>query len=159
MLISTEPKPLPFLPEDLITARKRYPKAVKKLFNIGRIKFADAQRPGENRDHVFDFETGLRLIISTDWAPLNKEGERGPFEHVSASWDPDNIKLRHGAHPISVLRQTYSYISKRSPREGPFFEDIVPESGVLHMLFTSNFSLEDFNEEGSYIEKNLVNGV
>ncbi|KKL77455.1 hypothetical protein LCGC14_2034770 [marine sediment metagenome] len=156
MAIITDQKPLPFEPEDIITARRRYPETQKKLYNAGRISMGYDPSPGQNRCNVFDFKSGLRLIIHLSWAPLNKEHERGPFEAISASWEegPHTQYLKLDKNPMEEVRKIVSYITRRSPREAPFNVKLNKESGVLHLLYTPSLTLEDFDEKGTLIEKN-----
>lgn len=76
---------LSFEPEPLWKMRQRYNKALERIW-IAREGMDDT--PGSHREHVFDFGTGLRLIISRD---IFAE-EKGPEIHVSASWfnEPKN---------------------------------------------------------------------
>ena len=145
------PEQLPYEPESIVDARKRYPESLEHLYNVHRIRYMNIPGPQFQRKNVFDFESGLRLIVSLEFAPLNKVGNRGPFEHCSASWlndPPEGVVMMDEAIRI------YSYISKRDPSKQPVSHYLNPETGVLHMLFKRrDLSLEDFNEEGEFIEK------
>jgi|SRR5688572_4008147 len=68
---------LDFNPEPLESLKARFPKAIDTIW--GKIKTED--RPGMYREHVFDFEDGLRMIISRE-VLIDPE----PVIHVSASW-------------------------------------------------------------------------
>lgn len=70
---------LPFQPEPNYKLKQRYPKALEKIW-IAEEFMEDT--PGKHREHVFDFEIGLRLIISRD---LLIKGDK-PKLHVSCSW-------------------------------------------------------------------------
>jgi len=142
-------KPLPYEPETIIDARKRYPEALEHLYNVHRIRYMNVPGPQYERANVFDFESGLRLIISMEFAPLNKIGERGPFEHVSASWlDAPS----QGTVMMDEVIRTYSYISKRDPKKRPVWNYLDPETEVYHMMFRKDeFRLEDWDEEGNFI--------
>jgi len=150
--MSKDKKPLPFEPETIIEARARYPKSLKHLYNVHRIRYMHLPGPQYQRENVFDFESGLRLIISLEFAPLNKIGERGPFEHISASW------INQPAEGTILLDQvitTYSYISKRDPKKAPIWQYLDPETNIYHMMFRhSRFKeehLENWDEDGNFI--------
>lgn len=87
---------LPFKPESSESLRNRYPAAIRNVFNFSGGHVADP-RPGELRLCVFDFESGIRLIISRD-----KEDD-GTFLHISASVQVSGTlehKLRSGEYHI-----------------------------------------------------------
>lgn len=84
--------PLPFIPESIESMRARFHKALEKVY----IPSEDMEdRPGLHRENLFDFENGLRLLIS-------KENLQGNKIHVSASWeggsptDPDEATKEVG---------------------------------------------------------------
>lgn len=56
---------LPFEPESLESMRARLPQALSVVYNYEIIE-AGGQRPGELRQQVFDFEDGVRCILSID---------------------------------------------------------------------------------------------
>ncbi len=69
---------LPFKPEPINKLRQRYTKALEDIY----LAEPDLKNPPSGkRKHVFDFNSGLRLIISRD---ILKGKE--PDIHVSASW-------------------------------------------------------------------------
>ncbi len=70
---------LPFQPESMESARKRLPQALEQVFLIADVVGGD--RASSFRAHVFDFDDGVRLIISRDELYA---GHR-PQVHVSAS--------------------------------------------------------------------------
>lgn len=76
---------LPFEPESNASLRARLPKAISKLWIFPKVseeEILKMERPGQTRECVFDFECGLRLIISKD----QLEGENEPPRiHISAS--------------------------------------------------------------------------
>ena len=71
-------------PEPLETMQARYPLAIAEAFDPEALMLGTAPRPGEMRAHVFDFDDGLRLIISRDMIG----GSIGSPIHVSASINP-----------------------------------------------------------------------
>lgn len=70
---------LPFEPESLKLLKKRYPAAIEKIWYVTDPM---PDRPGMHREHLFDFESGLRLLISKDSLVFGKIDI-----HVSASWE------------------------------------------------------------------------
>lgn len=72
------PNVLPFESESIDSLKERYPKCIAKIWTQAEIARGD--RPGLHREYVFDFESGLRLLISRAlFGDLAKA-------HVSASW-------------------------------------------------------------------------
>jgi hypothetical protein len=117
---------LPFEPESGVLLAKRYPAAVERVYDLHEMW--DKRRPGLNRQHVFDFEDGLRLIVSRErhdsdevmlhWSASIDEGhlQRPPFqdvqdftnfvmEHMSTLWDEPggkqgNVHVKSSAEGI-----------------------------------------------------------
>lgn len=72
--------PIKHRPEKVAALAARYAKALEHVFDVEAIEFSGAKRPGEMAECVFDFEDGLRLIVSRDRFP------NGDIKtHVSAS--------------------------------------------------------------------------
>ena len=98
---------IPYRPEPLQALRKRYPKAVARVFDSLAVKANPTLRPGKSRTHVFDFQDGIRLIVSVD---------TGVGLHVSASFIPDTAldrRLKKYARNAGVAAA-----SDRLKREG-----------------------------------------
>jgi hypothetical protein len=73
--------PIPFRVETIEQMKLRFPKALEKVW-IPVDGMED--RPGLHREHVFDFLSGIRLLISRD------KLSRGISKiHISASWECD----------------------------------------------------------------------
>jgi hypothetical protein len=70
---------LPFKPEPINKLKQRYTKALERIW-VAEKGMIDV--PSHHRENVFDFQNGLRLIISRD---VLRE-ELGPQIHVSASF-------------------------------------------------------------------------
>lgn len=79
---------IPFEPEKLEVLRARLPQALSVVYDYEIIELG-GQRPGEQRQHVFDFEDGIRCILSID------EGQQTPRHlHLSYSlqdWHTMNV--------------------------------------------------------------------
>lgn len=79
--------PIPFEPEFIEQLTARFHIALRKVW-VAVENMTD--RPGLHREHVFDFTSGLRLLISKDILPPDST----PFIHVSASLsDEEPIEL------------------------------------------------------------------
>ena len=76
---------IPFEPEPSFSLAKRYPEAVERIYELHEMWGQD--RPGMKRKHIFDFEDGLRLIISRERHDSNEV-----LLHWSASIDEDHLQ-------------------------------------------------------------------
>lgn len=93
---------LPFQVEPLEVLRARFTKALERIWTMQDIHAGN--RPGLHREYVFDFASGLRLLISND----NFFNEDGLVIHVSASFEfnePKNLtemdtKVREHYHQL-----------------------------------------------------------
>lgn len=92
---------LPFVAESIEAARARFAAALERVYPTNVLS---EDRPGQKRENVFDFASGLRLIISRD------RFEDGSVEiHVSASTgDRSDLaeEIREGLKP-STFRDGY----------------------------------------------------
>jgi len=135
---------LEFRPESLPSARNRYADAVEKIYNIGRIRAGMEDSPHLNRDNVFDFDTGLRIVISIDYAPLNPVKDRGPFEHVQGVFLPEQLhRFNSKRTPFEEFMRVYYYMARldhTSPL--PVLQDI-DKFGTIHMLFPRRDKLDE----------------
>lgn len=89
---------LPFEPEKLESMRARLPQALSVVYNYEIIE-SGGQRPGEQRQHVFDFEDGIRCILSVD------EGQQTPRHlHMSFSLHDYNwMTVAQFMHRMNVI--------------------------------------------------------
>lgn len=71
---------LPFQPEKLESMRARLPDALVTVYNPDTVKTGGV-RPGQLRQNVFDFEDGIRCIVSLDLDP----DENKKYLHLSFS--------------------------------------------------------------------------
>lgn len=89
---------LPFQPEPIEKLKRRLPDAMIHIYDATEgVPLEDP--PSRKREHVFDFENGLRLIISRDL--FFKED--GPQFHVSASFFNT---------PLGNVEELFAIISK-----------------------------------------------
>lgn len=55
-----------FEPEDLAVIKARVPQALAQRFDILAVLEGKCLRPGQQRQNVFDFPDGMRMILSID---------------------------------------------------------------------------------------------
>ena len=129
-----------FEAESLEVAQERFSASVKDLYDG-----TEELRPGEQRKHIFDFEDGLRLIVSKDQYP-DPAGSVGI--HVSASVVDDEtcglyarIRAAIEQNPqVPVTNAAASAIDKATHErfkllsgfEGKFKMAQMSPNGVLH---------------------------
>ncbi len=58
--------PLDFEPESVATARARFPKALREHFDPMNAALGRVVPPSKTRKNVFDFDEGIRIIVSVD---------------------------------------------------------------------------------------------
>jgi len=90
---------LPYQPETDVSLIQRFPKAIEKVWQEDEFLREGLFRPGALREHVFDFEDGLRVIVSHE--EHGEERNRERFVHFSASIMPDtklDARLKSLAH-------------------------------------------------------------
>lgn len=87
---------LPFAPEPEAALRARYPAALAELYDAEGVRLGSVTPPTRRRPNVFDFEDGLRLIVSRD----DHGGEAGVVVHLSAGLGTGTALERtlRGAH-------------------------------------------------------------
>jgi len=97
--------PIPFEPDPTLDeAKARFDLAVL----AGPYVAGESPRPGEQRQHVFDFEEGLRLIVSRD-TRTNPRNRRVSAEGiaVSASLDTDETRALYEEVKTAVEANQY----------------------------------------------------
>ena len=101
----TKEPPVPFVPASLAELQARYPKALEFVYDQQAIVQDNAIRPGEVAANLFDFEDGLRLLVSRERTPSGQV-----VLHVSASFQDDckiadNFRRWLGPKPSKQKRQ------------------------------------------------------
>jgi len=125
---------LPFEPEPLESLRARYSEAVKGITNPKVVERNPSRAPSKKRKHVFDFEDGLRLVVSVD----QYQGVR--VTHYSASMYPDN------PHDVmDFIRLVLDHINEVRPE--PMMGQVVSKiagRGIVHIFYdeTKDIPLE-----------------
>ena len=72
---------VPFKAEPLKDLQARYPQALDFVYDSDAMRDSNAIRPGEVAAKLFDFEDGLRLLISLERRP------QGTVLHLSSSFE------------------------------------------------------------------------
>jgi hypothetical protein len=118
---------LPFIPETFEQLQKRYKAAINKAVNAVYANSHPEESPGKKREHVFDFEDGIRLIISRDYA-----GNDEVF-HISASVEGAIWKGPFDETLLRQMKERFAAISGSSiPNNSTF---IITEKGIPHWFF------------------------
>jgi len=115
---------LPPQPESYEQLRERYQAALEPVIDVDNIPTGDP--PGQQRKHVFDAQSGARLIISRD-----KTGGK-EYIHISASWwqDVGHTVLRE-VWPI-ILQDVERITGIEDPAKYKVF--ITTEKGTPHFM-------------------------
>ena len=120
---------IPFCPEPKVKLKARFPAALEDVYNIELIRAGKITRPGIIPKHVFDFEDGMRLIISRELYP------DGVITHVSASWDLSVgpcpwKKLEDG---LEDMLNRFAELGGKKPKKAQL--RVTAEKGVPHLFF------------------------
>lgn len=73
---------IPFSPQPVEQLKSRYQAAIQTAYDANAVLNNNEVRPGCKPQHVFDFESGIRLIISRDYHNIKE------VIHISGSFDP-----------------------------------------------------------------------
>lgn len=93
---------IPFEPEPIDEARDRFPVALETTYEAWRAASPEWNVPGEKRENIFDFDDGLRLIVSRDILYPFEE----PVIHVSASlYEAERWRTRSRKRVERIIRQ------------------------------------------------------
>jgi len=107
-----------FEPEKKESLKARFMAALGRVYDVAKIVDHESDRPGQHRENVFDFEDGVRLIISAE------SFDGSMFFHVS------------GSHQSGSLRGK------------PLFEDILNKVSELHGVITGESALVTETDAG-----------
>jgi len=114
---------LEFKPETIIALKERYKEAIATAYSTEHISKNPQERPGAKRQHVFDFEDGIRIIVSRD---LLKGQE---FLHFSGSAMPSIYK---GLSDHSLLSRMIINFAKISNYSGKVQLAGFSKEGIPH---------------------------
>jgi len=142
---------IPIQPEPTASLRARFPEAVNTVVSAFEVSLFPERAPGNKRRHVFDFETGARLLISID---DDNTGDP-PVLHVSSSLCnpncPDAKKLREMVTHIENLVAACAQLTLERLKElteTPLHQPekcqhlAVTSGGILHMFFKAEPFIE-----------------
>lgn len=118
---------LPFQPEPIGQLAARFNKALENVFDV---ELLGNNRPGMHRENVFDFEDGLRMIISVDEYLDNR------YLHLSGSIQ---VKQPQTINNMDILQMM---IAKMLLLNGKSFSGVgnttVSAGGVVHLVIPLN---------------------
>ena len=128
---------LPYRPESLEAMQQRFPQALAEVTDVEYCRFG-GETPGQKRKHIFDFEDGLRLIVSKD-----RLEDGRIVVHFSASAYRDSALYRRLKKPsqkkyFSRLAQSRFALLSGYGTEKPAFVEYIgaSEKGVPHWHVT-----------------------
>ena len=116
---------VPAHPEPGDTLRARYVAALARVYDLTHPAVTTTDRPGQKPEHVFDWDDGLRLIVSRELDPI-----AGEVLHLSASVTPRST-LYFGIvdrgtptaaqqHFCNVALQRWSWLAQREDFQAEF---------------------------------------
>lgn len=117
---------LPFEPEPTIVLKARYSEALKDVYDPKEIAANPELAPSKKRKHVFDFEDGLRLIVSVDKNGMNR------LTHYSVSMYPTNF-FTDGAKFLGFILEHVKEL-RTTPMSGQIVA-MSTEQGIIHLLY------------------------
>jgi hypothetical protein len=121
---------VPFEPQTLDELKARFHEAVSGVVDTDEIRRGLRPPPSREPKHVFDFDDGLRLIVSVDRV-MDEE-----FLHVSASSNDDykkTIKDEGLSGLVEDVLLRLSAMMGRQPSEK--INAFMSDGDVLHMIF------------------------
>ena len=130
---------LPFDAESTEALEARFAAAFEGVYDADEIRRGDVKRPGQQRRHVFDFEDGMRMIVSR---------ERMGAEcvvHVSASLTEDSPLLPGIGSLGEIVQKAQLRFQGMVDRDLVHRNTAVTGGGVIHFLYADPGNL--FAEE------------
>lgn len=119
---------LPFEPEPIESLRSRYAAALEKAYEATNAITDPSSTPGNNRSHVFDFEDGIRLIVSRDYYKAQQ------VTHVSASFNGSN--KTNAKKFIEDARQCFLQLSGKDLPDRTF----ITANGIPHWFIDTELN-------------------
>lgn len=122
-----------FTPRPFEELKAKYPKAIERVYDVEMVEIGIINRPGESEEHYFDWEDGVRMIISKEDAVC------GEHIHISASLQKgqlyDNF-LSMGMGHAQVIKELQSICEEKFRSLSDCTLDmhfiVVTDHGVLH---------------------------
>ena len=125
---------IPFEPEPAEVLKKRVGAALETVVDSIAAASGECLRPGQQRKHVFDFEDGLRVIVSKE------KIDHGVVLHTSCSAFSHGSILRNVNHDnlVNVLTKRLQELVgiTQSPKQ-----TMITGGGVVHLVFDDPASL------------------
>lgn len=116
---------IPFSPQPFQVLKERFYKCLIQSWNVENVSKNPNERPGNQQQYVFDFEDGIRLIVSRD----HYKGKE--VIHVSASVDHKLYDMARASTLLTDMYHKFMGLSGiKTPPEHFFFS----EKGVPHWL-------------------------
>lgn len=120
---------LPIKPETMQQMKARFGKAIAEPVDAEAVIKGVTSAPSSNRDHVFDFEDGMRLCVSVDRV-LDTE-----FLHVSASGSDEYQQTIKGEGIKGMMEDVFLRLAAMWGRQPKQPSGVRMSNGVLHMMF------------------------
>lgn len=127
---------LPFQPETIASARRRFPRALREASNPLELIEGKGIPPSINRVNVFDFEDGIRMIVSLDDLVISKK------IHVSASYTTEGADVLLGskktdAEKLAMSPKAKKKIARKAKSKiEQRFEAIAPGLQLVFLMVT-----------------------
>lgn len=136
-----EPKFVDIKPEPLEALRPRYPAAIATPYDLRKIDdLLVAGRPGTKQHHVFDFEEGIRLIVSREIMPDGRDSIHvsGSIHQGSEAGARMEAQCRATGTPApafdQVIWKAFCELSGVHPETKPIMFARSPGKGVPHFI-------------------------
>lgn len=134
------PDALPMQLETIEQIQARFASALDPLYHAYNEEQARKHRVGQKRKHVFDLESGLRMVVSREqYAP-----HQAPNLHISFSTfkDADERKMT-SQEMLQHFKQVAAEISRGRLE---LLQIKVSEGGIVHMFFDADNFLAKLDE-------------
>lgn len=139
--------PLPFESEPLEALQGRFAQALTPVYQVEDLlkkRSSETGRVGQQRKHVFDFEHGIRLILSVEHLPPSQ-----PYLHASFSGIPP-ASIKSEPELMAYLHQTLMELAKGRL---PVAQIQTTPGGVYHFFYDN---LGDLFQKFDPAEKQAV---
>lgn len=130
---------LPTIPESIEALRARYHEALAPTYLIVDERSGEWHGIGQKRKHVFDFDDGLRLIISRERGAIPALPAHQVIIHVSASFDLGSPYIKKITDQVFSLKEMNRFVQRRFRELSADTRELVPwaltiPKGVPHYI-------------------------
>jgi hypothetical protein len=123
---------IPFKPESIDSLKDRFCDALIDSYDVEEVRKGNIDAPSGQGQHIFDFEDGLRMIVSRDVS----DGQ--DFIHISGSFGDERLQQLSLEDGLAQIVKKYAMLSgDKSQRKMDYY---VSEAGVVHLLFKNERS-------------------